>query len=205
MGFSFFPREESFFDLFLEAAKNIHEAGRLLKAMVENYDKPPEMARQIKDKEHEGDRLTHELIKRLNKTFLTPFDREDIHALASALDDVLDLIEGAADRMVVYKIEKQTPEARQLADLIYQSTKIMVEGVGSLRKLHAILPHCVEINRLENEADRVSRDAVARLFAEQHDPIFIIKWKEIYETLEEATDRCEDVANVLEGVALKNA
>lgn len=205
MRFRLFPREESFFELFNEAARNIHAGAQALTAMMESYENPADHARRIKEIEHVGDHLTHEMMKRLNQTFITPFDREDIHAMASALDDVLDLIEGTADRMVVFKIEKPTPEARQLARLIERATDAIMVGVSHLKILAAIAPACVEINSLENEADRVTRDAVGRLFDERHDPVTIIKWMEIYETLEAATDRCEDVANVLENIALKHA
>ncbi len=205
MTFWLFPREESFFELFSEAARNIQEAARALTAMMESYADPAAQAARIKELEHKGDRCTHEIMKRLNQTFITPFDQEDIHALATALDDVLDLIEAAADRMVVFKIEKPTPEAHRLATIIERSAAAIVEGVSHLKALAAMAPCLVEINSLENEADRVARDAVGRLFEAEHDPLTIIKWKEIYETLEEATDRCEDVANVLESIALKNA
>ena len=205
MKFRLFPREESFFELFNEAARNIHEAAQALTAMMESYDDPPAQAARIKELEHKGDRYTHEVMKRLNQTFITPFDREDIHALTSALDDVLDLIDGVADRMVVFKVDKPTPEAGHLAALIERSAVAIVAGVSHLNTLAEVAPVCVEINSLENEADRVARDAVGRLFEEERDPLTIIKWKEIYETLEAATDRCEDVANVLENIALKNA
>jgi len=144
-------------------------------------------------------------VKKLNQTFITPFDREDIYALTCALDDVLDLIEAVADRMVVFKVKEPTAEARKLADLIVQSTDQIVQGIALLGKSQDLSRYCVEINRLENEADRITRDAIARLFEKQEDPITVIKWKEIYENLEDATDRCEDVANVLENISLKNA
>lgn len=205
MRFTLFPREESYFELFNASARNIHKAAKAMTAMMAAYDDPPAQAARIKELEHQGDRATHEIMKRLNQTFITPFDREDIHALASALDDVLDLIDGVADRMVVFKIATPTPEAHRLAVLIEQSAAAIVAGVSQLNTLAAVAPLCVEINRLENEADREARDAVGRLFEEQRDPLTIMKWKEIYETLEAATDRCEDVANVLENIALKNA
>lgn len=205
MKFSFIPRDEKFFDLFEEAAQNIFKAAKLLKDMLDNYSQAETKAKEIFDTEYEGDRITHEIIRHLNKTFITPLDREDIYNLASKLDDILDLIEATTDRMIIYKIEEPTIEARKLAGIIHRMAEVITWGVSNLKNLGHVYDHCIEINRLENEADRVTRDAIGRLFEEEKDPIAVIKWKEIYETLEDTTDSCEDVANILESVVLKNA
>ncbi|MFQ5880882.1 MAG: DUF47 domain-containing protein [Candidatus Methylomirabilales bacterium] len=203
--FRFIPRDEKFFGLFEASALNIQEAAAALEEMTGSEGNYEAWWKQVEELEHKGDRITHDLIKKLNQTFVTPLDREDIHHLASALDNVLDLIEAAAARMALYKIKRGTSEAKRLAHLIYQSAEEIVRAVQKLKDLKSILSHCVEINRLENVADEVSRDAIAALFTESHDPVEIVKWKEIYETLETATDRCEDVADILEGVVLKHA
>ncbi len=205
MKFSFIPRDDKFFDLFEEASQNIFKAAKLLKEMLDNYSQCEEKAKEIFDTEYEGDRITHEIIRHLNKTFITPFDREDIYNLASKLDDVLDLIEAATDRMIIYKIEEPTIECRKLGGIIHRMAEVITWGVSNLKSLGHVYDHCIEINRLENEADRVTRDAIGRLFEEEKDPIAVIKWKEIYEKLEDTTDSCEDVANILESVVLKNA
>ncbi len=203
--FRFIPRDEKFFDLFRVSALNIREAAVALKAMVESEADYDARWKQVEEYEHTGDRITHDLIKKLNQTFITPLDREDIHQLASGLDDVVDLIEAAATRLALYKIPRCTDEAKRLAKLIHQMADEIVFAIEKLKDLQGILPHCVEINRLENVADRVARDAIAALFIGGHGPVEIIKWKEIYETLETATDRCEDVADVLERIVLKHA
>jgi len=203
--FRWIPREEAFFEMFGQAAQNIQRGALALKKMMENYRDPGRQAEELKKIEHDGDTITHEIVKKLNQTFITPIDREDIYALTCAMDDVLDLIEAVADRMVVFKVREPTAEARKLADLIVRSCDQIVQGIALLGKSQDLSRYCVEINRLENEADRVTRDAIAKLFEKEQDPIAVIKWKEIYENLEEATDRCEDVANVLENISLKNA
>ena len=201
--FSLIPKEEKYFEMFKEAAQNIHRGAALLKEMMETWKDPVGMAKRIKDVEHDGDTITHNIARKLNQTFITPIDREDIYSLSSALDDILDLIEAVADRMLLYRVSAPTPEARRLAEIILDSTAEIVKGVSVLGKSNDILKMCVEINRLENEADRLTRDAIAGLFEEGKDPIQMIKWKEIYENLEEATDLCEDVANILERIVLK--
>ena len=203
--FKWIPREEKFFDMFEAAGDNIKRGSELLVQMMENYDDPKNQARAIKQIEHDGDTITHNIIQKLNQTFITPIDREDIYSLTSALDDVLDLIEEVSDRLVMYQVESPTETAKELARIIHQSTTEIVKGLVLLRKPGDVRPVCIEINRLENEADRVSRAAVAKLFHEEQNPIIILKWKEIYEHLEEATDRCEDVANSLESITLKYA
>lgn len=200
-----FPKEEEFFEMFIRASKNIVDCALILKDLMDNYTDVTNKAHKINEREHEGDTITHEIIKRLNKSFVTPIDREDIYALTSAMDDVLDLIDAAADRMVLYKVENTTPEARQLANILVQMTQEIEKAVTNLPKMDGISEHCVEVNRLENLADQVTKSAIAALFNGDQDPITIMKWKEIYETLETATDKGEDVVNVLEAVVLKNA
>ena len=203
--FNLIPREIAFFELFQKAAHNMIEGARLLKGMMEDFRHPVEQARRIKDYEHIGDGITHDIALKLNQTFITPLDREDIHGLASALDDILDLVEAVADRFVVFKVPKPTEAAIKLANILYQSAVAVGAGIDLLGKPHAdVNKYCVQVNSLENEADRVTRDAISSLFEEEKDPIAVIKWKEIYENFEEGTDRCEDVANILERIALKH-
>lgn len=203
--FRLIPREEKFFDLFEESARNLERAAQALKDLMEAGGNFVEGAERIKALESEGDRLTHEAIRRLNQTFITPIDREDIYALVAAMDDVLDLVEAAAARLALYEIAAIPAEANTLARLILHSAQQIVAGLPRLRRMEDVMPFCVELNRLENEADEVLREAIAALFSRRADPIEILKWKEIYETLESATDKCEDVANILEGVLLKHA
>ena len=204
--FRIIPRDEAFFVMFEKAAQNALDGAEVLKDLLDHFDDVKEKARQIEEIEHKGDTLTHEIIRKLNTTFITPIDREDILALTSSIDDVIDLIHAAATRILLYKITEPTPQAKELGFLILKSTRELHRGVTRLStNMDEVFEHCVEVNSLENEADRVCRDAIAFLFEHEKDPIMILKWKEIYETLETATDRCEDAANVLEGVALKNA
>lgn len=204
--FGLIPKEEKFFAMFKEMAGNIIEGAQLLKEMLDNYDDPNGSQKRIKDVEHKGDNITHDIIKKLNKSFVTPLDREDIYALASALDDILDLVDASANRFVMYNVEKPTQEAKELAFLILKGCQSVEKAVSHLGgKFEHIYEHCVEVNAIENEADRVCREAISRLFDEEKDPIRLIKWKEIYETLERATDKCEDAANILESVVVKNA
>jgi predicted phosphate transport protein (TIGR00153 family) len=200
------PRETKFFDMFVGMAENLIEGARLMKALLENFQDVPAQVSRLKDIEHRGDEMTHAVITKLNQTFITPFDREDIHRLASSLDDVLDLLNAAGDRLIVYKIDAVPRESAVLAGLILQQSEELARAVSILEKQHQrVLQHCVEINRLENEADRVTRDAVGKLFEYERDPIQLIKIKELYEVLELATDKAEDAANVLESVILKSA
>ncbi len=205
--FGLIPKEEKFFLLFQEMTKNIIEGAKLLKDMLDNFENPSESQRKIKDVEHKGDSITHEIIQKLNKTFVTPLDREDIYSLASKLDDILDLIDASASRVIMYNVETIQAEAKSLGFIILQSCQAVDKAVAMLGKKsnEKIFEACVEINALENEADRVSREAISRLFDEEKDPIQLLKWKEIYETLEKATDKCEDAANILESVVVKNA
>lgn len=203
--FGLIPKEEKFFQMFKEMTANTIKGAELLKEMVDDFDDPAGSQRRIKDAEHKGDSLTHGIIKMLNKSFITPFDREDIYSLASKLDDIMDLIDASSQRLVMYNVEKPTSEAKQLAFIILKSCQALDKAVALLGgKLEPIAEYCVEVNALENEADRVCREAISRLFDEEKDPIQLIKWKEIYETLERATDKCEDAANILESVVVKN-
>ena len=198
------PRETKFFDMFSEMARNLSEGARLMKALLEDYREVPTQVARLKDIEHRGDDMTHEILTRLNQTFITPFDREDIHRLTSSIDDVLDFINSASERLVLYKITNPPPAAGVMAAFILEQSEELSKGVSKLKKNQGVLEHCVEVNRLENEADRVTRQAIAELFEHERDPITLIKIKELLETLEEATDRAEDVADVLESVVLKN-
>ena len=200
------PRDARFFDLFADMAGNLGEAARLLKQTLEDFRDVDERVRQLKEIEHRGDEMTHNILTKLNQTFITPFDREDIHRLASSLDDVLDFIYAAGVRLIMYKITSAPEAASKLADIIVRQTEQLSQAVGQLEKNHDhVLENCVEINRLENEADQVARSAIAALFEKEKDPISLIKLKELYEVLETATDKAEDAANVLEGVVVKSA
>ena len=204
--FALMPRERAFFDLFEKAAKNVHAGAEAMADLVCNYTDVEAKVKRVKEIEHAGDEITHDTFELLNKTFITPFDREDIPAITSRLDDILDFIDTAANRMMLYKIIEPTEDARQLAGCVVESTRAVVDAVAKLRDLkdpNGVLKLCIVINTLENAADRVSQHALAALF-ESHSPVDIIKWKDIYQDMEIATDRCEDVANVLEGVALKH-
>ncbi len=203
----FFPKETDFFGMFESAAKNLNKGALLLVEMMENFSDAEAKAKQIYEAEQEGDMLTHEVMRKLNKTFLTPVDREDIHALVSRLDDVLDLIWAAVDRVILFKLESSTPEAIDLSKNLLTTTEIVTKAITSLRgkKYSYVQEFCIEINRLENRGDRIFRAALAKLFDEVKDPILVIKWKEVYEHLEDAFDKCEDVANILESIVLKHA
>jgi len=199
------PQEEGFFTLFVRQAENVAAGAQALVEMVSKFEHQAEKARRIKDIEHAGDTITHDLITRLNQTFITPFDREDIHELCSKVDDVLDLTDAAAGRMVLYRVKEVRPGLLELAQILENATQEILRAVRVLGKQNHILSHCIEINRLENEGDRVCHALIARLFEEEKDPVEIIKWKEIIEAIENAVDKCEDVANVIESVTLKQA
>ena len=206
--FRLLPKDETFFDLFEKAAGNAHKAAKLLVDLFDHYEDVADKVRQIKNVEHAGDQLTHHTIERLNKTFITPIDREDIHELICRIDDVVDFIDTAVNRMLVYKIPKPTDDAKALARVLQRATDILVRAVGQLRNMKnpdAIIQSCIEVHTQENEGDRIEHHALAALFENGHDPMDVIKWKDIYEELESATDRCEDVANILETIVLKNA
>jgi len=206
--FPFIPKEAKFFDLFEKSAKNMVKAAQGLKTLVDNWEDVEKSVNEITELEHEGDTITHQIMAQVHRTFVTPFDREDIALLAHTLDDVTDFIHAATNAMYIYKVSSPSQRAKELADIIVQATLEVEKAMPQLRRrseLNQILSRCVEINRLENMADTVFRSAMAELFDDSTDAAYIIKWREIYEHMEEATDRCEDVANVLEGVALKHA
>jgi len=206
--FPFLPRENRFFELFEESAQNMVKASQVLKEMLNTWEFVGERVAEITELEHVGDTITHQIMAQLNRTFVTPFDREDIALLAHTLDDVTDFIHAAADAMLIYKVEGPTRRAKELSEIIIQAASEVERAIPHLRRrvdLKQIPRYCVEINRLENMADRVFRAAMAELFDDTTDIAQVIKWREIYEHMESATDRCEDVANVLEGVALKHA
>jgi predicted phosphate transport protein (TIGR00153 family) len=205
VAFRLIPKEERFFEDFVEMAEQIHRGSVLLEQMLAPEQPLWDKADEIKEVEHRCDFLTHEVIQRLHKTFVTPLDREDIHTLARSLDDVIDAIDDSASVIRLYQIAQVRTDARDLSRIIRASTEQVVSAMRALGKKQGISGCAVEINRLENEADRAHQIALRRLFEEERDPIQIIKWKEILDFLEAATDRCEDVANVLEGVVVKHA
>jgi predicted phosphate transport protein (TIGR00153 family) len=200
------PRDQEFFTLFDELATHLATAAKQLRELLDQPSRLQEQIRAIKEVEHKADQLTHEINARIDRSFITPIDREDIHDLATRLDDVLDYIEAAAERLVVYRIKEPTSASRAMAEVIVQQTLVMDRAIKCLRTMDpGFHEHAVEVNRLENSADNLLRDSLAALFEEQADPIEVIKWKEIYETMETVTDRCEDVVNVIEGIILKMA
>jgi len=201
--FRLLPREEAFYSDFIAMADQVKIGARLLEEMFASQPPLADKAHEIKEVEHKCDFLTHEIIQRLNKTFVTPMDREDIHSLARTIDDVMDAIDNAAALVPLYKIDKVRPGARELAKVISSSADEVRRALEALEKRSGVLERAVEINRLENEADRIHQRAVGQLFDEERDPMVVIKWKEIFDLLEEATDRCEDVANLLENVVVK--
>ena len=206
--FPFIPREERFFGLFEESAQNMVKAAQGLQKLIDTWEHVEGCVAEITELEHAGDTITHQIMAQLHRTFVTPYDREDIALLAQRMDDITDFIHAAADAMFLYKVDPPSEKAKELADVIVQGAIEIEKAMPRLRKrseLKDILPYCVEINRLENMADRVFRSAMAEMFDDATDIAQVIKWREIYEHMETATDRCEDVANVLEGVALKHA
>src|SRR5712692_688084 len=201
----FLPREEGFFDLFVQQAENIHAGAAALLKMLSQYTGVPEQVQSIKAIEHEGDEIAHSLLTKLNQTFVTPLDREDIHELCSQLDDIIDLIDAAASRFVLYRVDSVREGTVDLVKVLVSATVEVEAAVRALETPEKALKHCIEINRYENESDRLCRTLIAQLFDEEKDPVQIIKWKEIFEVIETAVDKCEDVANVIEGVILKTA
>jgi len=204
MAFRLLPREEKFYTDFQALADELKRGASLLEAMLAPERPVWDKADEIKEVEHKCDFLTHDVIQRLNRTFVTPLDREDNHALARSLDDVMDAIDAAASLVRLYRLDAVRFGARELAKIITSSTDQVRLAVGALEAHKGLTTHAVEINRLENEADRVHQQAVSQLFDDERDPILVMKWKEALDFLEDATDRCEDVANVLEGVMVKH-
>ncbi len=200
----FAPKEREFFNLFEEAGANLVRAAGLLDRMLQDWPDHGELARDILACEHEGDRITHDIIQRLNKTFVTPIDREDIHELASALDDVVDFIEEVSDFFGLYRIEAPMAQAQQQARILESACRQVAAAIPRLRAFDDLSHFTVEINRYENEGDRVLREALASLFEAGIDPMMVIRWKDIFERLEDAIDATERVANILEGITIKN-
>ncbi len=205
MAFRLIPKEERFYDDFVALAEEIRHGAAILEEMLAPERPLWDKADEIKEVEHKCDFLTHEIIQRLHRTFVTPLDREDIFALARSLDDVMDAIDASAAIVRLYQITVVRQDARDLARIIMASAEQVVQAMKALERKKGVAEPAVEINRLENEADRLHQNAVRLLFEQEKDPIQIMKWKEILDFLEDATDRCEDVANVLEGVVVKHA
>jgi uncharacterized protein len=203
--FSLLPRDRTFFDLFIEAGRNTVNAARLLDQMMEQWPEAGNLPRQIVEAENEGDRITHEIIKRLNTTFVTPIDREDIYGLATQMDDIVDFTEEAADFLGLYQIEAPMAQAGALTKVLVAACEQLAMGLESLREFKDLDRYWIEIHRLENEGDRISRDAVASLFSNGIDPMVVIRWKDIFAVLEEAIDATETAAQILEGIVIKNS
>ncbi|HKG17409.1 MAG TPA: DUF47 family protein [Solirubrobacteraceae bacterium] len=201
----FVPKEQEFFDLFEEAGTNIVRAADLLDQMLRTYPERADLSRDILICEQEGDRITHDIIQRLNQTFVTPIDREDIYELASALDDIVDYTEEVADYLGLYKIEAPMEQSQRLAHILLQACRQISEAMPRMRKFGDISHYTVEINRLENDGDRVTREAIASLFDDGIDPMVVLRWKDLFERLENAIDATERVANILEGIVIRNS
>ncbi len=199
------PKDNKFFELFGDLANHITEGSRLLLQILQTMDNVETGVQKLSQLEHAADQTTHNILVKLHQTFITPLDREDIHRLASSLDDVLDFVHAAGERLVMYSITSVSKSAIELAETILKQAEEISKALANLERHEVVLEHCIEINRLENVADKISRGAIAALFVNEVDPITLIKLKELYETLETATDKAEDVANVLESVVLKNA
>jgi predicted phosphate transport protein (TIGR00153 family) len=204
---SLFPKEIDFFEVFDKVASNISHAATLLVAIMEHFNHLDAWAKEVYELEQDGDVLTHDIIRKLNKTFVTPIDREDLYALASTLDDILDLVWAATDRLTVFKLKESTEHAIVMSKHLLATTELVHKAIIKLKEKNYshVREYCIEINRLENRIDRAFRDALGHLFDEIRDPVLVIKWKEIYEHLEDASDKCEDVANIIETIVLKNA
>ena len=204
----FLPREEDFFGFFERHAALTVEGAREMRRLVAGGNDVPALAARIRELEHETDVITHRCVEALHKTFITPLDRDAIYQLISHMDDVMDYIESAAVSVMLYELSEMTAPARALADVLVRATEavaVAVAGLNNLKRPDDILKACIEVNRLENEGDEILRGALAELFRDARDPLLVLKWKEVYEALENATDRCEDVANVIEGVVLEHA
>lgn len=202
------PKKTEFFDLFSKHAALTVDGAKLLSALLGDLHNVEEQAKKIKAVESEADKVAHQTLEMLHRSFITPIERGDIHRIVSRIDDILDYIEAASQRIWLYEIKEATPEAKEMARVLLRSTeavKATVDSLPNLKESEKIRASCIEINRLENECDTLLRLATARLFKEERDPLMVIKWKEIYENIEDATDRCEDVANVIEGVVIENA
>jgi len=202
------PKKTEFFDLFSKHAALTVEGAKLLQTLLGDLTNVEEQAKRIKQVESDADKVAHTTLEMLHRSFITPIERGDIHRIVSRIDDILDYVEAASQRIWLYEIREATPEAKEMARVLVRSAeavKTTVDALPDLRDPDRIRSACIEINRLENECDTLLRLATARLFKEERDPVMVIKWKEIYENIEDATDRCEDVANVIEGVVIENA
>ncbi|MBI4669897.1 MAG: DUF47 domain-containing protein [Elusimicrobia bacterium] len=206
MGFNLIPREEKFFDLLENTAQNVHQTAVVFKAVVSDWRLDHPYVRQIRDLEHDCDSLTHDIFDKLNRTFVTPLDREDIYKLAAELDDIVDLINSVASRLNLYKVSKTAPELIEQANILEQAVATVLKAVQSLRDMkntRRILDYCIEVDRLENEGDKIMEIALSNLFSNNHDPLEVIKWKEIHEVAETGIDKCEDVTNTIESIIVK--
>ncbi|HEX2392458.1 MAG TPA: DUF47 family protein [Solirubrobacterales bacterium] len=203
--FSLLPRDRTFFDLFIEAGQNSLHAARLLDRMMHSWPEEEGLSREILKAEQEGDRITHDIVKRLNSTFVTPIDREDIYGLATQMDDIVDFTEEAADFLGLYKIEAPMEQAQALTKVLVASCEQLAMGLENLPQFKDLDKYWIEIHRLENEGDRISRDAVASLFSNGIDPMVVIRWKDMFAVLEEAIDATETAAQILEGIVIKNS
>lgn len=199
------PRDEKYFDQFSELARRIHESALILARFFDNESPVTAVADQIKRLEHECDEISHQILRGIDRSFITPIDREDIHRLAVRLDDVIDRIDGTVRRLVLFGITQPTPIGKRLSEVIVAATREMVEAVSDLRKQKGVIEHCIQIKKFENEGDLVYHEAVASLFRGNVDPIEVIKWKDVYDNMEECIDQCEAVAHVLESVVLKHS
>jgi predicted phosphate transport protein (TIGR00153 family) len=202
---SLLPRDQTFFDLFVEAGRNTLSAARLLDQMMASWPDDEDLGRAIFAAEHEGDRITHEIVKRLNSTFVTPMDREDIYALATQMDDIVDFTEEAADLLGLYQIEAPMAQAQELTKVLVGACEQLASGLEHLRDFKGLDKYWIEIHRLENEGDRISRNAVASLFSNGIDPMVVIRWKDMFAVLEEAIDATETAAQIIEGIVIKNS
>jgi len=203
--FSLLPRDRTFFDLFIQAGQNTLYASRLLDEMMNTWPESGSLSREIVKAEQEGDRITHDIIRRLNSTFVTPIDREDIYALATQMDDIVDFTEEAADFLGLYKIEAPMEQAQALTKVLVASCEQLAMGLENLPSFKDLDKYWIEIHRLENDGDRISRDAVASLFSNGIDPMVVIRWKDMFAVLEEAIDATETAAQILEGIVIKNS
>jgi len=203
--FSLLPRDRTFFDLFIEAGLNTVNASRLLNQMMGSWPDESGLSREIIKAEHEGDRITHDIIRRLNSTFVTPIDREDIYGLATQMDDIVDFTEEAADFLGLYQIEAPMSQAQALTTVLVEACEQLAEGLEHLREFKDLDKYWIEIHRLENEGDRISRDAVASLFSNGIDPMVVIRWKDMFAVLESAIDATETAAQIIEGIVIKNS
>jgi predicted phosphate transport protein (TIGR00153 family) len=204
VNFRFFPQDDDFFVLFRKQGALVREGCVQLHDMISKFDDLDERARRLKDVEHQGDLVTHEIFERLNRTFITPLEREDIHALASGLDDVLDAVEAIGSRIVMFHVPTMTPQALELSRILVDCGVQIERALEHLKDFKHLMAFTIELNRLENEADAISREVVADLFSGKHEFLDVLRWKEIYGRLESAADQAEDVANTIESIVIKN-